>query len=955
MTTIFKIDKEFRFVYAKQKHDEKNWALELNDSGDDLKITSGFVAVVGYSGSGKSTLLSILSGFEPLKQASHIDYGDKNYANGVPQKDFGFIFQQAYESKALSAADNVALPLYLEGQHNKSSLVDYTKELLQTLGLGQYDNAQANELSGGQLSRLGILRGLAKQPKVLFADEPAGSLDPFNADKVVGILRKWQENQDSTVIMVTHHHEHAFKYADQIIMLGSDGTESTASKVLLNKHRPATGWTDSDKAEITRVAAEAADRANSQGLDIQKSDVQIEDLPALPKPSKMTGFSSHFNFLNRVAWKNVISTADSSRNISLISGILFFVLFGFGMIANQWLNWFEIVNEHRNESTYLRIFDVKSDKQPYLSDHVRETIEQTTVAEMEQWHRLKVMRLIEDLGKTVVIKAEEPKQNAQFVTVDTTVQTDPIPESTTVKSTILSQALCADNTTSTFSEFCSNSLLNKNIAWQDLILLLETATHRIEKKITNTDRNASTQKEARLFKQIQYVIDVVRQGESLSHLDADTKAAQIYPTFQTGWRFLNAENEESDLTEVHWLHADDPLFNTKQLIEIINTPKFTSNDQPGVILSKSFLYDTLNHPLTTTMVNVKIGTERVCIPVVAIVDTMPGFDYKAITPINFGLKMSEKSYHCPENRRYYKVLVNTSTPESIKTKVLALKDTYGNTLFSVINTTDDQISLYAEQEDKSMTESEWNAWLTAMEVTDYTVLILAEWEYNNNPSKDAPYQNGHVFAAATSIVPAVAYYLEHAYTDDKPAYEQWKIKTTGYHAKLSFAAQTQKTLSAIKTIGPIVGAIFLFGFVAFYALINLSIKMTEMAIFRSMGSRVLTLGYIFTLQLVLVVLGSAFLSFMFIFSCYNWIKDGFSEYIIRSVWENSEEQQAAIRLLENSSEEGMWYMERFLTVWQSSYAILGSGIMIVIIFSMVFIALNASKIKNSTNALLKQR
>ncbi len=736
MTKIFEINQNFTFSYVKKK--ENNWNLQLNDgSGKNLEIYPGFVAVVGYSGSGKSTFLSILGGFESLNntQANQITYFTKEgeahpYTKGIPQEDFGFIFQRAYESKPLSAADNVALPLYITQNYSQNQLTDYTKDLMTTLGLGSYGEAQANELSGGQLSRVGILRGLAKQPRVLFADEPAGSLDPYNAEKVVSILSNWQKTTGSSIIMVTHHHEHAFKYADQVIM----------SQVVLNKkQRPPEGWSKNEQEEMTEKAETTAKQANSQGLESTESS--FEQLPNLPEPS--SGRLSNLRFISRVAWQNIVSKADNSMTISIITLLAFAFLFSLAITSNQMIDWFEMVNEHRNESNYLRTFNIESDKDPYLSTGVRDIISETTVSEIDDWYREHVRHLLESLGKPV---EEETVPNEEDLSFD-----DFVIEAQTEEK----QELCTDHNrqNEVIDQLCSK-LDYAQISWGDLKTILLDSRQKVQAQILSSEKTASTLALRRLNKNLEHLINIVEKGESLTLVEPLTKAAEVYPTYQSAWRFFDASGEEADLTEIHWLDYRDPLFRTKQLIPLSGTePRFNSNEQEGVIVTKELLHDELGYSLSAENIFVRLpGGERVCVPVVSVVDTMPGFDYKAITTPHFGLRMSSNAYHCPENRRYFQVEISSNNHQLIEAAVEQNRDQYGNYLFSIIKESD--VRLYTEKEDAAMTEKAWMSWLNKQGLTDYKLLIKDEWEYNENPRMDAPYRSGHIFAAATEIVPA---------------------------------------------------------------------------------------------------------------------------------------------------------------------------------------------------------
>ena len=191
---------------------------------------SEILAIMGPSGSGKSTLLHCLAGiFTP-------DNGDVIFdgqvLNTTSEADrtklrrtaFGFVFQFGQLVPELTAADNVALPLLLN--RTKRKVAYKTADTwLDRLAIGDKGGRRTGELSGGEAQRVAVARALALAPKVIFADEPTGSLDSLTGEKVMDLLTGLAREQGSTVVIVTHDPRVA-AYADRIAMV-RDGLVSS--------------------------------------------------------------------------------------------------------------------------------------------------------------------------------------------------------------------------------------------------------------------------------------------------------------------------------------------------------------------------------------------------------------------------------------------------------------------------------------------------------------------------------------------------------------------------------------------------------------------------------------------------------------------------------------------------------------------------------------------------------
>ena len=174
----------------------------------DLAVTPGeAVAVVGASGSGKSTLLAILAGLDtPTAGEVHID-GRELFALSEDQRaelrgrSVGFVFQSFQLLPALTALENVMLPLELSQNAQAEELA---VEMLRRVGLGERLQHYPKHLSGGEQQRVALARAFVVRPKLLFADEPTGSLDAESGAAVIRLLFEMNREYGTTLVLVTH-------------------------------------------------------------------------------------------------------------------------------------------------------------------------------------------------------------------------------------------------------------------------------------------------------------------------------------------------------------------------------------------------------------------------------------------------------------------------------------------------------------------------------------------------------------------------------------------------------------------------------------------------------------------------------------------------------------------------------------------------------------------------------
>lgn len=208
---------EFRNVSKTYKSKKKVTTEALKNVSFTLPNT-GMVFILGKSGSGKSTLLNILGGLDNCDSGEI--YVDSKKISNFKENDYdyyrntyvGFIFQEFNLIEEYNVYDNISLGLKLQKEKVKKEQLD---QILEQVGLTGLGLRKINELSGGQKQRVAIARALIKNPNMILADEPTGSLDSETGKQIFDLLK--QISREKLVVIVSHDVESANQYADGII------------------------------------------------------------------------------------------------------------------------------------------------------------------------------------------------------------------------------------------------------------------------------------------------------------------------------------------------------------------------------------------------------------------------------------------------------------------------------------------------------------------------------------------------------------------------------------------------------------------------------------------------------------------------------------------------------------------------------------------------------------------
>ena len=222
--------------------------------GLDLQIKHGeSIAIVGASGSGKSTLLGIMAGLDQASSGEvwlngHALHAlDEDQRAAVRADGVGFVFQNFQLLPALTALENVRLPLEITQKHSLKECQTLAQQWLEKVGLGHRLKHYPTQLSGGEQQRVAIARAFACQPSVLFADEPTGNLDRNTGKHIIDLFFEFNQQNKTSLVLVTHD-EHLAQRCQCSIRI-EDGAivdgESIDDEIIKDSdHREATAGVD---------------------------------------------------------------------------------------------------------------------------------------------------------------------------------------------------------------------------------------------------------------------------------------------------------------------------------------------------------------------------------------------------------------------------------------------------------------------------------------------------------------------------------------------------------------------------------------------------------------------------------------------------------------------------------------------------------------------------------------
>ena len=217
MLALLEAERVNRFFLA-----GKNRSLALQEVS--LAVYPGeFVVITGPSGAGKSTLLNLLGGLDRPSQGE-VRYKGQSLATMNESQiallrniSFGFIFQTPHLLSDRTVAENICLPFHYGKQIAQAEIKNRCQELLAYVGMADMADRYPDTLSGGEMQRVVFARALVRKPPLIFADEPTGSLDTDNSERIL-VLLKEQTQRGCTVVMVSHDQD-AVQYGSRVIRL----------------------------------------------------------------------------------------------------------------------------------------------------------------------------------------------------------------------------------------------------------------------------------------------------------------------------------------------------------------------------------------------------------------------------------------------------------------------------------------------------------------------------------------------------------------------------------------------------------------------------------------------------------------------------------------------------------------------------------------------------------------
>ena len=250
----------------------------------NLSLASGeSLAIVGPSGSGKSTLLGILAGLDLPSSGSvrlngqDITAMDEEGRAAVRAKHVGFVFQSFHLLPGLTALENVALPLELQGDREALTTAAY---FLQRVGLNHRTTHYPRQLSGGEQQRVAVARAFACRPTILFADEPTGNLDTGTGEKINDLLFELNREEGTTLVLVTHELNLAARCGQRLVLAaGQQVAQAKAQSAVKVKAQP-TAKAKAKSAAKVKAESAAQVKAKPAAKAKAKPAAQVKAKPA---------------------------------------------------------------------------------------------------------------------------------------------------------------------------------------------------------------------------------------------------------------------------------------------------------------------------------------------------------------------------------------------------------------------------------------------------------------------------------------------------------------------------------------------------------------------------------------------------------------------------------------------------------------------------------------------------
>lgn len=219
MLTLDSITKSFGGTHPRSVLNKVSLALQPGE----------YVAIMGESGAGKSTLLNLIAGLDSPDSGRVVFDGQDvggltdEQATLLRRRAMGFVFQAFHVLPYLTVAQNVALPLLLNGVARHDAMVR-ARAMIAEVGLAGRDDSLPRELSGGETQRVAIARALVHNPRLLLADEPTGNLDADTASQILALLHeRIKHSAGSTAGLLVTHSAHAAATADRVLVLTAHG------------------------------------------------------------------------------------------------------------------------------------------------------------------------------------------------------------------------------------------------------------------------------------------------------------------------------------------------------------------------------------------------------------------------------------------------------------------------------------------------------------------------------------------------------------------------------------------------------------------------------------------------------------------------------------------------------------------------------------------------------------